>query len=623
MFRIRGGRALAVAAVMTALGSASAQAAITGQPNSAAGATEIANAIAANPAQVTGADFAEHPPLNAPNGVADEPLSFFPTSGSTFGILTSGQADLADNPNDSGSTGTDDQGPLSRGPSAQDISIIAITVNVPQGTNCLGFDFAFYSDEFPEFVGGSVSDAFVAELDNNTWQSTSGGEPPNAPDNFAFDSNGNPVSINTTGELGQNAANAAGTTYDGATPLLSAQTAVTPGAHTLYLSIFDQGDRSYDSAVFVDNLRFGFVPDAATDCAEGAEVKEFDLGLDPPTATGDTGTDHTVTATLTEGQSGAPIAADGVQFSVSGANPQAATVVQTDAQGEAAFTYPGTNVGDDVITACYDDDGDDNYCEAGETQAFAQMTWEQPPAPTLEITPAETTQYVGARVNLHVSFRDGSNSLIDRKIIFTRTGANPDTTTRNTGYGTGELDYGYVPGRTGDDLVTACFDVDADAACESGEPSDSSIVHVVPARTFTGEAPITYAGNRAATVMPTLYCDAAVTRTPKLTVNWKAVAGNAAQSFTLTGLNSLACTGSGLAAGAPTADFNVAEGTGSGTVNGHPATISFRLEDNGEPGTRDRVTLTISSPGYPNGDLTVTGAALTKKNLDAAGVSIS
>lgn len=63
-------------------------------------------------------------------------------------------------------------------------------------------------------------------------------------------------------------------------------------------------------------------------------------------------------------------------------------------------------------------------------------------------------------------------------------------------------------------------------------------------------------------------------------------------------------------------------GTGSGTVNGHPATISFRLEDNGEPGTRDRVTLTISSPGYPSGDLTVTGAALTKKNLDAAGVSI-
>jgi hypothetical protein len=46
------------------------------------------------------------------------------------------------------------------------------------------------------------------------------------------------------------------------------------------------------------------------------------------------------------------------------------------------------------------------------------------------------------------------------------------------------------------------------------------------------------------------------------------------------------------------------------------------LEDNGEPGTRDRVTLTISSPGYPSGDLTVTGAALTKKNLDAAGVSI-
>ena len=31
---------------------------------------------------------------------------------------------------------------------------------------------------------------------------------------------------------------------------------VTPGAHSLYLSIFDAGDHIFDSAVFVDNLRF-------------------------------------------------------------------------------------------------------------------------------------------------------------------------------------------------------------------------------------------------------------------------------------------------------------------------------------------------------------------------------
>ena len=52
------------------------------------------------------------------------------------------------------------------------------------------------------------------------------------------------------------AAQASGTTYDGATRPLSANAQVTPGAHTLYLSIFDQGDNDYDSAVFLDNLRF-------------------------------------------------------------------------------------------------------------------------------------------------------------------------------------------------------------------------------------------------------------------------------------------------------------------------------------------------------------------------------
>lgn len=53
------------------------------------------------------------------------------------------------------------------------------------------------------------------------------------------------------------AANSVGTTYDGATPLLTARAVVTPGAtNTLYLTVFDQGDGIYDSAVFLDNLRY-------------------------------------------------------------------------------------------------------------------------------------------------------------------------------------------------------------------------------------------------------------------------------------------------------------------------------------------------------------------------------
>jgi len=47
---------------------------------------------------------------------------------------------------------------------------------------------------------------------------------------------------------------AGGTTYDRATRRLRASTRIRPGRRILYLSFFDQGDREYDSAVFLDRL---------------------------------------------------------------------------------------------------------------------------------------------------------------------------------------------------------------------------------------------------------------------------------------------------------------------------------------------------------------------------------
>ena len=66
----------------------------------------------------------------------------------------------------------------------------------------------------------------------------------------------------------------AGTTYDGATPILSAATPISPGPHKLYLSIFDQGDPVYDSAVMVDNIRFARVSDVAARLPPGAELAD-------------------------------------------------------------------------------------------------------------------------------------------------------------------------------------------------------------------------------------------------------------------------------------------------------------------------------------------------------------
>ncbi len=91
----------------------------------------------------------------------------------------------------------------------------------------------------------------------------------------------------------------------------------------------------------------------------GAQViVPTDVTLDPPTATNPVGTTHTVTATVSK--DGVAQVGVLVTFSVSGANAGATgTCVpadcRTDANGKVAFTYTGTNAGDDTITASFVD----------------------------------------------------------------------------------------------------------------------------------------------------------------------------------------------------------------------------------------------------------------------------
>src|SRR5699024_10474407 len=149
----------------------------------------------------------------------------------------------------------------------------------------------FMSEEYPNYVGTQFNDAFIAEVDHSTW--TTDGSDIIAPDNIAFDADGQVVSINSTGIGGMTPEDGAGTAFDGgldggdasgaATALLSSSTSVTPGDHTVYFSLFDQGDTILDSAVFLDNLVVGYTPDPETDCAPGAVIVTHDLDLAPDT----------------------------------------------------------------------------------------------------------------------------------------------------------------------------------------------------------------------------------------------------------------------------------------------------------------------------------------------------
>jgi hypothetical protein len=232
-----------------AIATAPAGAAITGTNS----ATTLAGALSTVP--VTGAtlDVAPSPPSGVfADGTADAPLAGFPTNGGTFTILTTGDVALVDDPNSAENSGTSlSYDPPARG-DANDATTLGVGVSVPGGSNCLNFDYKFFSEEFPEFVGTSFNDRFIAELDSTTW--TAAGQASTAPLDFA--ARGTQISINSIGPTAVSAANAAGTTYDAASATVTTKTVVTPGAHTLYLSIFDASDHIYDSAVFVDNLRF-------------------------------------------------------------------------------------------------------------------------------------------------------------------------------------------------------------------------------------------------------------------------------------------------------------------------------------------------------------------------------
>jgi PKD domain len=243
-------------------------------------AASIAGALTSDPAFLSGASF-DSVTGGTPNAVSDSALSSFPTNGADYGILTSGDANFADDPNDSPGTTADNGGGNVRGNTDRDVSILKVDLDVPSSANCLSVDFQFLSEEHPEFVGTSFNDAFIAELDTSSW--TTSGSVISAPNNFAFDPSGDVISINSSGVANMTAANSAGTTYDAGTQLLAAKTPITPGAHSLYISIFDQGDNILDSAVFLDNLDL-----------YSSSVANCQKGVEPPGPTADAGGPYTV-----------------------------------------------------------------------------------------------------------------------------------------------------------------------------------------------------------------------------------------------------------------------------------------------------------------------------------------
>ena len=226
-------------------------------PGDTAGATHLAQSILqSNQRRLVRARFVTRPPGNDPVAISTKPLAGFPRRGGAFAILSTGCARIADNKNSRPNSGCKNGGERVRG--ARDVTIWRIRIRVPKGANCVSFRFKFLSEEFREFVDSPFNDAFIAELRGANgapqWQTGRNGPGITDPGNFARTRDSKRISVNATGVARVSRARARGTTYDAATRKLRASTRTKPGVKLLYLSLFDQGDRQYDSAVFIDRL---------------------------------------------------------------------------------------------------------------------------------------------------------------------------------------------------------------------------------------------------------------------------------------------------------------------------------------------------------------------------------
>jgi len=139
--------------------------------------------------------------------------------------------------------------------------------------------------------------------------------------------------------------------------------------------------------IWLQELQQPFNPDNLP-CA----VPVAGISLTPETATNDTGTDHTVTATVID-LLGDPTADVSISFDVTdGPNVGDTGSDTTDASGQATFTYTGDGgVGTDTIEACFLDEQEQEHCDT------ATKEWVEPlatPTPTPSPTPTAVAEVV-------------------------------------------------------------------------------------------------------------------------------------------------------------------------------------------------------------------------------------
>ena len=345
------------------------------QAFAAATAGELASAMGLEASDIVSSDLS----TSSQDGVDVQTTAVggFPTEGSSFAVLSTGQTSEVFGDQDDFRSTILDGLDTSQG---NDLVQYTLVLNVPDGAEAVGFDWKFYSEEYPEFVGSPFNDAFLVEMGTSNYVLAM---PPastiTAPNNVAFDSNGDLISINTSGATAVTAEDAAGTAYDGASPTLATCAPVPNDASTVTLifSAFDMGDSIYDTTVFVDNIHF------ENTCGGGPTTKKasnIDCTV-PSIAAVNSNLD--VSSTLTDATSLAAISGATIEWSISPSGPTTSSVTNPSGVSEASLDLTGLAPGPYTVTALFA--GDNTY-----QQDSCESTFEITGAPPVNTPPVLT-----------------------------------------------------------------------------------------------------------------------------------------------------------------------------------------------------------------------------------------
>lgn len=252
---------------------------------------DLVQAILAEPSALIGSSYSDRDNVAHRQGkVLTSRGTMVPTEGSDFILLSTGIAEYNPVTTDGTDPGSERGNWFEAGKygTPRDQATLSIDLLVPEFMHYVYYDVQFYTTEYPEYIGTQYNDELtitvhspsegtsVEVIDVNGGDFVLNANDITGSGYDVFAQSGNPDDVDWI-ETIPNPTGADG----GATALIGREHPVSPGEEvTITFSIIDVGDNQFDSAAFIDNLRFsGF---AETDIISRKTVSDVNGNLPEP-----------------------------------------------------------------------------------------------------------------------------------------------------------------------------------------------------------------------------------------------------------------------------------------------------------------------------------------------------